>query len=99
MKLLVWQPVYVLGGGLEVLRRMVAALGRHPSIDSITLAANRRYPNAALAPLALGRRVRIVRVDLGTRLNAHAASHDVACAQLRAHQVDLISRVSIRQID
>ena len=28
-----------------------------------------------------------------------AASHDVACAQLRAHQVDLISRVSIRQID
>ena len=28
-----------------------------------------------------------------------AAGHDVACAQLRAHQVDLISRVSIRQID
>lgn len=78
MKLLVWQPVYVLGGGLEVLRRMVAALGRHPAIDSITLAANRRYPNAALAPLALGRRVRIVRVDVGTPLEAHAAGHDVA---------------------
>lgn len=28
-----------------------------------------------------------------------AAGHYVACAQLRAHQVDLISRVSIRQID
>jgi len=78
MKLLVWHPVYVLGGGLEVLRRMVAALGRHPAIDSITLAANRRYSSAALAPLALGRRVRIVRVDVGTPLAAHAAGHDVA---------------------
>ena len=86
MKLLVWQPVYVLGGGLEVLRRMVAALGRHPAIDSITLAANRRYPNAALAPLALGRRVRIVRVDVGTPLEAHAAGHDVALVVSRPDQ-------------
>ena len=32
MRLLVWQPVYVLGGGLEVLRRMVAAVGRQPAV-------------------------------------------------------------------
>ncbi len=78
MKLLVWQPVYVLGGGLEVLRLIVAALGRHPAIDSITLAVNRRYSAAALAPLAAIRGLSMVRVDAGTWLAAHAPGHDVA---------------------
>ena len=78
MRLLVWQPVYVLGGGLEVLRRMVAALGRQPAIDSITLAVNRRYSAAALAPLAAGRGLGIVRIDADTSLAAHAPGHDAA---------------------
>lgn len=76
MKLLVWQPVYVLGGGLEVLRRMVAALGRHPAIDAITLAVNRRYPPATFAPLAAAGPVAPVRIDVDTRLAVHAAGHD-----------------------
>jgi glycosyltransferase involved in cell wall biosynthesis len=78
MKLLVWQPVYVLGGGLEVLRRLATALGRHPAIDSITLAVNRRYSSAALAPLAAGRGLAIVRIDADTSLAAHAPGHDAA---------------------
>ena len=76
MRLLVWQPVYVLGGGLEVLRRMVAALGRQPAIDSITLAVNRRYSTAALSPLAAGRGLTIVRIDADIPLAAHAMGHD-----------------------
>jgi hypothetical protein len=28
-----------------------------------------------------------------------AAGHDVACARLRAHHVDLLDRVRVRQID
>jgi sugar/nucleoside kinase (ribokinase family) len=72
MRLLVWQPVYVLGGGLEVLRRMVTALARQPAIDSITLAVNRRYAAASLAPLMAGRGLAIVRIDADTPLAAHA---------------------------
>jgi glycosyltransferase involved in cell wall biosynthesis len=78
MRLLVWQPVYVLGGGLEVLRRLVAALGRQPAIDSITLAVNRRYAAASLAPLMAGRGLAIVRIDADTPLAAHAPGHDAA---------------------
>ncbi len=78
MKLLVWQPVYVLGGGLEVLRLIVAALGRHPAIDSITLTVNRRYSAAAMAPLATVRGLSIVRVDAGAWPATHAPGHDVA---------------------
>lgn len=78
MRLLVWQPVYVLGGGLEVLRRMVAALGRQPAVESITLAVNRHYAAATLAPLAAGRGLAIVRIDADTPLAAHAPGHDAA---------------------
>lgn len=78
MRLLVWQPVYVLGGGLEVLRRMVAALGRQPDVESITLAVNRRYSAAALAPLTAGRGLAIVRIDADAALVAHAPGHDAA---------------------
>ena len=78
MRLLVWQPVYVLGGGLEVLRRMVAAVGRQPAVESITLAVNRRYSAAALAPLAAGRGLAIVRIDADAPLAAHAMGHDAA---------------------
>jgi glycosyltransferase involved in cell wall biosynthesis len=78
MRLLVWQPVYVLGGGLEVLRRLVTALGRQPAIDTITLAVNRRYSAASLAPLMAGRGLATVRIDADTPLAAHAPGHDAA---------------------
>jgi glycosyltransferase involved in cell wall biosynthesis len=78
MKLLIWQPVYVLGGGLHVLRRMAAALARHPAIDELTLAVNRRYQAGAFAELAGSGRIRLLRIDADESLAWHAGGHDVA---------------------
>lgn len=78
MRVLVWQPVYVLGGGLHVLRRMAEAFSRHPAVDSLTLAVNRKYPASALESLATSQKLRIVRIDIGDPLWPHADSHDVA---------------------
>jgi glycosyltransferase involved in cell wall biosynthesis len=78
MRVLVWQPVYVLGGGLHVLRRTAEAFSRHPAVDSLTLAVNRKYPASALESLATSRKLRIVRIDIGDPLWPHADSHDVA---------------------
>lgn len=78
MRVLVWQPVYVLGGGLQVLRRMVEAFSGHPAVDTITLAVNKKYSASALETLATCRRLKIVRIDTGDPLWPHADSHDVA---------------------
>lgn len=78
MRVLVWQPVYVLGGGLQVLRRMTEAFSRHPAIDSVTLAVNRKYAASATESLATCRNLKIVRIDVGEPIWPHADSHDVA---------------------
>ncbi|MBM4013154.1 MAG: glycosyltransferase family 4 protein [Planctomycetes bacterium] len=78
MRVLVWQPVYVLGGGLHVLRQMVEAFSRQPAIDSVTLAVNRKYAASALEPLAICRHLKIVRIDAGAPLWPHADHNDVA---------------------
>jgi len=80
MKVLVWQPVYVLGGGLHVLRRMVDSFSRQAAVDSITLAVNRKYPASSFAPIAGCPRLRIIRIDVGDPLWPHAEGHDVAYA-------------------
>ena len=78
MRVLVWQPVYVLGGGLHVLRRMVEAFSRHAAVDSVTLAINRKYAASSTESLATSRKLRIVRVDVGDPLWPHTEGHDVA---------------------
>lgn len=78
MKVLVWQPVYVLGGGLHVLRRMAAALARHPAVDTLTLAVNRDYRSDAFTETLGSGRIRLVRIDSSEPLARHAADHDVA---------------------
>ncbi len=78
MKLLIWQPVYVLGGGLHVLRQMVDAFSRQDALDSITLAVNRKYSASSLEPLVAGRRLSILRIDEGEPLWPHATGHDAA---------------------
>ncbi len=77
MRVLVWHPVYVLGGGFEVLRRVCPALAAQAGIESVTVAVNREYPAAMLAPLAeAGLALR--RIDVGEPLARHADGHDVA---------------------
>jgi glycosyltransferase involved in cell wall biosynthesis len=78
MRVLIWQPVYVLGGGLHVLRRMAEAFSRHAAVDSVTLAINRKYGASAIESLATCRHLRTVRIDAGDPLWPHADSHDVA---------------------
>ena len=78
MRVLVWQPVYVLGGGLHVLRRMVEAFSRHAAVDSVTLTVNRKYSSSALESLVPCRNLKIARIDAGDPLWPHADSHDVA---------------------
>jgi glycosyltransferase involved in cell wall biosynthesis len=78
MRILVWQPVYVLGGGLHVLRRMAEAFSRHPAVDALTLAVNKKYAASSLESLATCRNLKIVRIDVGDPLWPHADNHDVA---------------------
>jgi glycosyltransferase involved in cell wall biosynthesis len=78
MRVLVWQPVYVLGGGLNVLRRMVAALCNHAAVDAVTLAINKNYAGSTVEPLKTCRHLEIVRIDTNDPLWHHADKHDVA---------------------
>lgn len=76
MRLLVWQPVYVLGGGLNVLRSLVAGLGRRLGVDRITLALNSRYQLDDVLPDHGRAGLRVVRIDADTPLAWHVAGHD-----------------------
>lgn len=63
MKLLVWQPVYVLGGGLHVLRSLVRGFLDLPAVKEVTVALHRRYPTDALGAAAAQGMLRVVRVS------------------------------------
>lgn len=76
MRLLVWQPVYVLGGGLHVLRSLVAAFLRTPGIEQVTVALNRRYPSDVLGAESPPGRLRTVRIDADSSVAPLAAGHD-----------------------
>ena len=76
MKLLVWHPVYVLGGGFHVLRSTVTGFLNHPGIEQITLAVNSQYAVTAFATVAASSRVRLIRVDPCTDLSQFIADHD-----------------------
>lgn len=76
MKLLVWQPVYVLGGGLHVLRSLVTGFLKLPDIELVSVALHRRYP-ADVWPEDTGDgRLRIVRVDGDVLPQSLVSGHD-----------------------
>ncbi len=77
MRVLIWHPIYVLGGGFEVLRRVAPALAAHPEVEQVTLAISREYAAAMLAPL-IEAGIPITRIDVNEQIARHADGHDVA---------------------
>jgi glycosyltransferase involved in cell wall biosynthesis len=48
MNVLFWHPVFVLGGGYQILRNMAITLSKNPAIQSIRLAINSQYDHDLL---------------------------------------------------
>jgi glycosyltransferase involved in cell wall biosynthesis len=43
MKILLWHPTYVLGGGYLLLTKLIEELGKHPGVSRVTAAIHRDY--------------------------------------------------------
>jgi glycosyltransferase involved in cell wall biosynthesis len=43
MKILLWHPTYVLGGGYLLLTKLIEELGKHPGVTRVTAAVHRDY--------------------------------------------------------
>jgi hypothetical protein len=76
MKILFWNPTYVLGGGLNLLSNLLEQLSHHPDVTSITAALNRDY--AELLPEgSWNHKVRRVLIEPSSPIETFALGHDV----------------------
>lgn len=76
MKILFWNPTYVLGGGFNLLSNLLHHLSLHPSVTEITAAIHRDY-DTMLPDGSWNAKVRRVLIDGDTPVEPMAAHHDV----------------------
>jgi glycosyltransferase involved in cell wall biosynthesis len=76
MKILFWNPTYVLGGGLNLLSNLLEQLSQHSDVTSITAALNRDY--AELLPEgSWNRKVNRVLIEPSASIESFTLDHDV----------------------
>jgi len=76
MKILFWNPTYVLGGGFNLLSNLLRHLSLHPEVTQITAAIHRDYDNM-LPEGSWNAKVRRVLIDGDSPIEPMAAKHDV----------------------
>jgi glycosyltransferase involved in cell wall biosynthesis len=76
MKILFWNPTYVLGGGLNLLSNLLEQLSQHPDVTSITAALNRDYADL-LPEGSWNRKVRRALIEPGSSIEPFTPDHDV----------------------
>lgn len=76
MKILFWNPTYVLGGGFNLLSNLLRHLSLHPDVSKITAAIHRDY-DTMLPEGSWNAKVRRVLIDGDTPIEPMATKHDV----------------------
>ncbi len=75
MKILFWNPTYVLGGGLNLLSNLLQQLANHKGVTSVTAAINEEY-DGILREGTWGNKVRRVLIKSGAHLEHFVDGHD-----------------------
>jgi glycosyltransferase involved in cell wall biosynthesis len=79
MRVLIWNPIWVLGGGYHLMTNLIEQLSNHPSVSKLTAAINPKY-GGQIDKHLLGERSSKVFVDLQSDLAEYATVHDIVFA-------------------
>ena len=79
MRVLIWNPIWVLGGGYHLMTNLIEQLSDHPSVSKLTAAINPKY-GGQIDKHLLGERSSKVFVDLQSDLAEYATGHDIVFA-------------------
>ena len=75
MRILMWNPIYVLGGGMHLMLNIVKQLNDNPRVESVTVALNKTYE--AFEECCWGGKVRRVFIAANANVSDYASNHDV----------------------